>query len=185
MNVLEVLLNRRWILKLRDRELLANLQVAHGNYRNGMQQLESLNAYSEELDGDLDDICYDLGKIVRKVKELEEMLTSVREQLALTDYEQIRERLDHCIRRLASLPKEREECVGRLEKLRAAGENLLEKSRENERKKQELLVKKEKYGQIFQAEYDLGYVEQEYAEAESMEDEAGKLCVMFAGRFGK
>ena len=57
----------------------------------------------EGIDADLDDIRYDLNHMIRNEREKRGSLNSVMEQLALTDYEEIRERLEHCIERLEKL----------------------------------------------------------------------------------
>ena len=105
-------------------------------------------------------------KYLSRERELEEMLVSVRKQLSMTDYAQIRERLDYCLLRLGSLPKERETSVGRQADLRKEGENLREKNEENARRGIQLLEKKERYQQIFEEEYRLGYVKDMQAEPE-------------------
>ena len=65
----------------------------------------------KEIDADLDDIRYDLNHMIRNEREKRGSLNSVMEQLALTDYEEIRERLEHCIERLEKLPSEIEASV--------------------------------------------------------------------------
>ena len=67
--------------------------------------------YLEELDSDLDDIRYELGTMRRRVEEISANLEAVRRQLAMTDYEQIRQRLDQCVEKLAKIPAEREAAV--------------------------------------------------------------------------
>lgn len=165
-------------------EILSGLQTAHGEYLNGRSYVEGQQEYAEELEQDLDDIRYDLGRILLKIRELEGRLASVRDQLELTDYEQIRERLDHCILRLGQIPEEREACARRQEALRTEGELLQEKIRENEMRKQELLAKKKKYEKIFEAEYRLEYVDWSFVVTDDMEDQAGKVCAMLSGSFG-
>lgn len=65
--------------------------------------------------------------------------------MALTDYEEIKDRLDYCMQRLVLLPGERESCVGRQNRLEKDADVLQEKIQENEKKKAELLERKEKY----------------------------------------
>ncbi len=168
----------------RYKELLTQLQVAHGNFQNGRRYAESQKEYLEEVKADLDEIRYELSRIARKVRELEGLLASVKEQLALTDYEEIKERLDYCVMRLGKLPGERENCVGKQESLRKEAEILQEKSRENEKRQSNLLVKKEKYERVFAAEYRLGYTERGYVVNDDMEDQAKKVCDFFVGKFG-
>ena len=122
--------------------------------------------------------------IMRRMRELEGLLTSVREQLALTDYEQIKERLDFCIERLLKLPQEREECVRRQESFEKEIEQLEEKIEENNKKQEELRLKKERASRVFEAEYKLGYVEKDFISEENIEEKAARICKFFAGRFG-
>lgn len=166
------------------KELLASLQVLWGNYQNGLRFVESQEAYLEELEQDLDEIRYERIRIQQKIRELEGLLDSVRKQLELTDYEQIQERLDFCMKRLLQLPKERENSVREQEALEGEIQTLEVKIKENGIKKQEFLKKQEKYQYIFQKEYNLGYVEKNFVITEDMDDQARKVCRMFAGGFG-
>ena len=140
--------------------------------------------YREGIQLDLDVIRYDLNRILLKVRELEGFLDSVRKQLALTDYEEIKDRLDYCMQRLVLLPGERESCVGRQNRLEKDADVLQEKIQENEKKKAELLERKEKYCRVFELEYRLGYVEQTFQETEDMGTLAKAVCSRFAGSFG-
>ena len=119
-----------------------------------------------------------------KVREVEGFLASVQKQLELTDYEEIKERLDHCVERLGKLPGEREACVRNQAALRKETEVLQEKERENELRQKELLEKKEKYQNVFEQEYQLGYAERVFVVTEDLEDQAKKICSQFAGSFG-
>lgn len=168
----------------RYKELLTELQIAHGKYKNHVQYAESQRMYLEEIEGDLNDIRYEMNTIMRRMRELEGLLTSVREQLALTDYEQIKERLDFCIERLLKLPQEREECVRRQESFEKEIEQLEEKIEENNKKQEELRLKKERASRVFEAEYKLGYVEKDFISEENIEEKAARICKFFAGRFG-
>lgn len=115
---------------------------------------------------------------------MEGFLASVQKQLELTDYEEIKERLDHCVERLGKLPGERETCVRNQAALRKETEVLQEKERENELRQKELLEKKEKYQNVFEQEYQLGYAERVFVVTEDLEDQAKKICSRFAGSFG-
>ena len=115
---------------------------------------------------------------------MEGFLASVQKQLELTDYEEIKERLDHCVERLGKLPGEREACVRNQAALRKETEVLQEKERENELRQKELLEKKEKYQNVFEQEYQLGYAERVFVVTEDLEDQAKKICSQFAGSFG-
>ena len=58
-------------------------------------------------------------------------MTSVVEQLKLTDYEKIQARLNYCLERLSSLPGEKEESVREKSRLDAEDENLSRLIQEN------------------------------------------------------
>ena len=168
----------------RYKEILSQLQVAHGKYQNSLRYIMSQRDYLEELELDLDDIRYEFNRICLKVREVEGFLASVQKQLELTDYEEIKERLDHCVERLGKLPGEREACVRNQAALRKETEVLQEKERENELRQKELLEKKEKYQNVFEQEYQLGYAERVFVVTEDLEDQAKKICSQFAGSFG-
>ena len=166
------------------KDLLAGLQVSYGNYQNGVRYVKSQQEYRDDIEQDLDDIRYDLSKISIKVRELEEFLVSVRKQLELTDYEQIRKRLDYCMQRHILLPGERESCVGRQNRLENEAAVLQEKIRENETKKAQLSDKKETYGTVFKLEYGLGYTEDIIKETDDMDGLAKAVCGQLSGSCG-
>jgi len=98
--------------------------------------------YLEELELDLDDIRYEFNRICLKVREVEGFLASVQKQLELTDYEEIKERLDHCVERLGKLPGEREACVRNQAALRKETEVLQEKEEKMNSDKRNCLRKR-------------------------------------------
>lgn len=104
---------------LQYRDLLGRIQISHHAYRNGCAALRTQQASLEEADADLDDIRYDLADIRRKLSGLKERLERVRSQLQMTDYEEIRETLDHCVQRLSQIPAEKEQAVSSQATLRA------------------------------------------------------------------
>ena len=164
--------------------ILTELQIAYGNYQNGIQTLNYQKDYMEGIEADLDNIRYELAKTARRVKDIEAEFHSIQKQLELTDYAEIKERLDYCIMRLAALPQEREDSVKKIEGFRKEEESLIEKREKNEILRTELAEKKSWMKQVFEAEYKLGYVERSFVITEDMEDQAEKVCRMLAGSFG-
>lgn len=138
----------------------------------------------EEIDADLDGIRYELGRILRKVRDLEASLQSVREQLKLTDYEAIREKLEHCLKRLKELPDEREESRSQQTHWRDEGERLEQELLMHEVDYQNARDRAHRLEKAFREEYQLGYVERLFAINEDMADQAEKVCSMLAGRYG-
>lgn len=166
------------------RELLTEVQVQHGNYRNGISMINSLEDSLEALDQDLDTIRYELGRISQKRNDLEAAIASVRRQLELTDYEKIRERLDYCLARLKVLPGLREDSRGQQAQLAEKQEQLGRELEQQEESHQRNLLRYKRLERGFREEYQLGYVERLFVITEDMEDQAAKVCSMLAGKFG-
>ncbi len=173
------------LLALRSyKELLTEVQVSHEKYRMGIQYLHNLEENLEVLDGDLEDIRYDLGKVSRRVRELEGELQSVREQLELTDYEKIKERLDYCLERLVKLPAERESSAKNQTHWEEKSSQLKQEICQLEEEKRRNLQKYHYLEKGFREEYLLEYVERYFVINDDMEDQAEKVCVMLSGKLG-
>lgn len=168
----------------RYEELLTEVRVSYGKYHSGIVACEDKQNRMNDMDADLDDIRYEKGRIAKKYQELEATLASVREQLKLTDYEQIKERLDFCLERLKNLPDEITDAVRNTQKAQSEAEHL----EQDLQKHGEMLLRLKNtlqlYENAFQTEYQLAYVERNYVITEDMEDQANKVCEMSAGRFG-
>ena len=166
------------------KELLTNLEIDYGNYVNGISFIRVQQEYLEEIDAVLDDIRYDLNRMIQNEREKKGTLESILEQLALTDYEKIRERLEWCIERLGKLPLEIEESVSRKSALETTEKQLLENQSDIEIAVGKARTQKAWHCRSFELEYGLGYVECSYAAKEDAEELAGKICSMFSGKFG-
>ncbi|MDO4285659.1 MAG: TIGR02680 family protein [Eubacteriales bacterium] len=163
---------------------LTLLQIAHRDYINGSGSLRLLEAHLEEIDADLDTIRYDLGGSVRKKKEKEALLISVQNQLKLTDYEKIRERMEYCLRRLRELPLEKEGAVRRMGELEMQEKVLAERRQENQIGIGKARLRREWLGQAFGQELHLGYVERTFAGDGDREEQAVKICGALGGKSG-
>lgn len=166
------------------REHLTQLEIIYARYQNGIASLISQKEYLDDIDADLDDILYDLNRTERKLSEARRMVASIQEQLALTNYEEIKARLDHCIRRLRELPGEKEDSVKTSATLRANIREWKEKKAENETGQMIAGQKADHFSEAFWEEYRLGYVQME--EENDSEDRirlAGKICRALEGRF--
>lgn len=162
---------------------LMRLQMVHHIYRNGCAKVRSEQGFLEELEADLDDIRYDLSALKRKQRGLETRQEAVREQMKLTNYEEIRELLETCITRLGAIPKEKEAAVEQKSTLRSK----IEQEQENRQKNEELRLRTVQAAGIlktrFEAEYGLDYVERRFVVTEDMEDQAKKVVKMLSGTF--
>lgn len=93
------------------RQYLAGLKSLHRLFLSSVERINDLKEYEEELDNDLEQIRYDIRNISRELEKCMAEYQSVTEQLKLTDYEQIKERLDACILWLREYPNRLQDCV--------------------------------------------------------------------------
>ena len=102
----------------------------------------------------------------------------------MTDYEEIRERLEHCIERLEKLPSEIEASVTQSSHLETKEKQFIEKLGDIEVSVGKYRQQKDRFCTAFEMEYQLGYVECPFAVSDDAEERAEKICRMFMGRFG-
>ncbi len=166
------------------RGFLSELQVKHGSFLSGIQYLQTLKDNLEAIDYDLDGIRYELVKASRKAGEKKASLQSVREQLKLTDYEQIRERLDTCLERLKVLPDERENAAKWMTHWKDEGDRLCRELEQQEIDFQKVRIKAELLKKAFEAEYRLGYVERTFVISDDPQDQGEKIYAALEGKYG-
>lgn len=85
---------------------LVGLKSDHEMLVHSVRYLKDRKQHLEDLDDDLDQIRYDIAEQERQIKRKQEERESILGQLALTDYEAIRERLDTCVKWLKAFPQE-------------------------------------------------------------------------------
>ena len=135
-----------------------SLKAAHEMLVRSALHLKELEEDKERIDGDLQDIRYDLSSAQRQLGKLTEEHNSIIQQLKLTDYEQIKERLDACIAWLKDYPDKLEECVENRTKLQARQEALQQQEADEEMQRRGLEEKRKWRSKCFEAELGLGYV---------------------------
>jgi hypothetical protein len=91
---------------------LVQLQSGHEVYLQRILRLQELQERMEQLDDDMEQIRYDMGRVKRALGSDREEYRSVTEQLKLTDYEKIRDRIDACVKWLNDYPAELRRCAG-------------------------------------------------------------------------
>ncbi len=134
------------------------LKSGHEAYLYILSSLADVGERMEDLDGYMDQIRYDMGNIVRKLKQQQEEYDSVKKQLALTNYEQIKGRLDYCLKWLGEYDGKRDACTSEKSSKETQIielKRVLEKETVNiqeTRRKTEYLKKR------YEAESALGYV---------------------------
>ncbi|MCI8750224.1 MAG: TIGR02680 family protein [Lachnospiraceae bacterium] len=156
-------------------------------YWSGVGMLKTLEDSLEGLIEDRDEILYTLNQYnQRKARTLGE-LESVRQQLGLTNYNEIKERLDTCVKRLGEIPGERDRTASDIGFL----ENSIENDKEKMGRKQEQISNTEQLKnveeQIFQMEYSLGYVMPDISGGETNKPEdaeirAKNVCNLLGGQ---
>lgn len=83
---------------------MISLIAAHEMYLRSLMYLRERKEHLEDLDADMEQIRYDLQEIQKEIRRKTEEQASIQEQLRLTDYEEIKERLDACINWLQDYP---------------------------------------------------------------------------------
>lgn len=147
------------------------LRAEHGLYLQMILRQAELAERLEDLDADMDQIRYDMGNTEQALRNERAEYRSVQEQLKLTDYEEIRERLDACMDWLRKYPRKLQACVeekGQKEQQILQIQELLEQGGEKIGK---CAQRTEHLRKCFEEECALGYVEM----PETLKKDAGKV----------
>ena len=162
------------------RQHFYQLRSGHELFLQIRSHMEELGERQEILDGEMDQIRYEAGSAGRELKKEQEEYDSILRQLELTDYEQIRQKLDECMEWLKDYPERLQSCVAEKtqneERIRA----LLEQAAQNEERIGELRRRAEYLETCFAAERSLHYVELPEEESETAES-AEKIRSLLAG----
>ena len=162
------------------RQHFYQLRSGHELFLQIRAHIEELGERQEILDGEMDQIRYEAGSAGRELKKEQEEYDSILRQLELTDYEQIRQKLDECMEWLKEYPERLQSCVAEKtqneERIRA----LLEQAAQNEERIGELRRRAEYLETCFAAERSLHYVELPEEESETAEP-AEKIRSLLAG----
>lgn len=160
------------------REYRAYLQEAgifYNRYWSGTEMLKTLQDSFESLLEDRDEILYALNQQRQRKARLLEELKSVREQLALTNYNEIKERLDTCIKRINEIPLERDNTASQIGFLKNSIQNDIEKKERQQEQIQTIKLQKSTKAKIFLMEYALGYIVADNSLNEDTETKARKV----------
>lgn len=140
-------------------KLYYKLKSEHMAYIQHAVRMIELQERTEELDMDMDQIRYDQSQDRAELFQVEAKLTSVREQLKLTDYEQIQNRLNECLSWLNHYPSNMKNYVetqarksALIEQLNAKSAGFIEKLEKTEKMYEYFL-------QCFHQEKNLAYVQ--------------------------
>lgn len=160
----------------------------HNRYLTDLSRIEDVKERIEGLQMDIDALLSDQNKDDWRLRECQTALQSVREQLKLTDYEKIRERLDYCVERLDSqsgIPRELNEASKRQGQLETEIQNGTERIKKASVHVLHCDSVRKQWEKIFSEEYKMGYVECDFIWNEDIYDMAGKVQMMLHGQMGK
>ncbi|MDE7210369.1 MAG: TIGR02680 family protein, partial [Lachnospiraceae bacterium] len=135
------------------------LKSLHELYLKIEEHLAELSERMEELDADMEQIRYDAGGTKRTLEKERAEYHSVQEQLKLTDYEEIKERLDACIEWLKHYPEQSQNCVRQHTREIEKTNRLEESLRQGRERCQEISRRQEYLSECYRAELSLQYVE--------------------------
>lgn len=155
------------------------LKAGHELYLQIHTHLSELGERLELLDEEMEQIRYETGNVERELKREQEEYQSVQRQLELTDYEQIRQRLDACVQWLRDYPAFLQACVEEKTQRQERARLLREQTSLNGERLGELRRKAEHLGKCFRAELELGYVklpEEASGDAERIRDDLETDC---------
>lgn len=169
------------------REAFYTVKEKHGQYLNVLELIMTKEEQVESLKLDLDDALWEQGRIKKQLDLCQKNLGSVREQLQLTDYEDIKERLDYCVKRLdlqTGIPKEKESSVKRQGELEIEIQHKTEELAEAAEKMLRADAEQKQWEIVFTQEYKLEYVPCDFIRNEDMYDMARKVSEMLHGQLG-
>lgn len=160
------------------RQQFYQLRSGHELFLQIHIHMEELKERLELLDQELDQIRYEAGSTARELNKEREEYKSVVQQLALTDYEQIRRKLDECMEWLKSYPDRLQACVAEKTQNEEQIRALQKQSVQDEERVRELRRRAEYLEQCFIAEQELGYVQT----GEGAEDGGKQTAAEAAGK---
>lgn len=158
---------------------LTQLRSGHEIYLSICTYLEELVERMDALDDDMDQIRYDMGRAERELGKEQEEYDSVCRQLELTDYEQIRKRLDSCMEWLREYPDRLRECVEEKAQRQEHVKTIEGQIADSRRNMEKYSILGEYLDGCFHAEAALGYVsipEGKMTEAKAVRDALKDDC---------
>ena len=135
------------------------LKSGHEVYLRIVEHINEISDRMADLDADMDQIRYEAGNTRRALKKEQEEYLSVQEQLKLTDYEEIKERLDGCMKWLNEYPERLQVCVEEAAQKKEQIRNLCARMEESAELIRECRRKNEYLWKCYEAEKQLAYVE--------------------------
>ena len=167
----EVFQNAKSAAEEYDKNLMA-LKSAHELLVRSVEYLKERRMHLDDLDFDMEQIRYDIREQEKQIRRKEEERKSILEQLALTDYDAIKDRLDACVAWLGSYQEKFSNCL----KAKTQSEDeakLIETNRGENEEKIALSEKKVAfYAKVYEQERQLEYVQL----PEEISDDVKRIC---------
>ena len=167
----EVFKNAKTAAEEYDKALIS-LRSSHAMLLRIVQTLQDYTQQLEDLNQDLDDARYDIREADKKWKLGLQEKKSIEEQLALTDYEEIKERLNVCSTWLSQYPDLITNCASEKSKKESEAEQLRKEQEKNEEVIASLKNENEFFEICYTQERKLGYVEV----PQEIPDDAAHIC---------
>jgi len=143
---------------LKYRDMLGNVEVAHSRLLQMIQMKTNLENQINDILADMDDILYDLTGIARSIQEKKERRKNYEAVLKQFEYEQVKDEIDLCIKKLREIPGLLEQAIRNAESYRKEYEKAGEKLQELQNDIKDTEVLNNCLEQGFMLEYELGYV---------------------------
>ncbi|SHK52891.1 TIGR02680 family protein [Paramaledivibacter caminithermalis] len=140
------------------KELLLEFETEHLKLIQLVGTKEIRLRQKEEIDGDIDEINYDLVKIERSIKENTEKRKSLVEQLKISGFEEIENEINNCIKLLIKIPEEIKEAIKLSERAKSNYDQACEKIKDLCKDLDFRKHVTEIFLEAFKEEYQLGYV---------------------------
>lgn len=137
---------------------LIRLNAAHEIYLHRVHSIAGLEDQMEQLDGDMDQIRYDITTAQRELNKRQEEHDSVQKQLLLTDYEQVKERLNECVKWINEYPAMVQKCAEQKTENREREKQLQMQLTSCREQLEQCIRQKEWLKRCWEAEWKLDYV---------------------------
>lgn len=138
---------------------LSELEIEHNKYILEHDFIKSKEEALDDIEYDCEEIRYEIMSLEKKIINITMKLDGFMEQLKLTNYEEIKEKIDKYIRRLRELPNSIKILYGTIGETKNALVNIKEKSSTIEKELNDQTTKNEVLKQVVLQEYLLFYTD--------------------------
>ncbi|MDO4280989.1 MAG: TIGR02680 family protein [Peptococcaceae bacterium] len=148
-------------------QILGQLEMAQHDLQTSLNTLSDLTLQLEQIAEDIDRLFEDLRRVERSLKNDHIEKRTIEEQLALTDYEAVKARLDTCVSWLETYPQKLNTALAQKNAIDSKNDQLSEKIEAERARLAQLEALATHNKQAFDEEVALGYVSMEDGAAES------------------